>query len=209
MNVIALIGDISESRKVKNRDELQRKLRAALEEVNRDNPALLSPFTITLGDEFQAVYRNADRLFRDLWTILLKIFPQKVRFSLGMGILTTEINPRQAIGMDGPAFYHARSGIQELKKSGYLFRIVGDGIPHLNLLNQTLNLISHQSSNWSKNRLKILIGLLEGKNASALAQELSISRVAVYKNINAGALEVIRELGSEISEILNRRLTDK
>lgn len=209
MNVIALIGDISESRKVKNRDELQRKLRAALEEVNRDNPALLSPFTITLGDEFQAVYRNADRLFRDLWTILLKIFPQKVRFSLGMGILTTEINPRQAIGMDGPAFYHARSGIQELKKSGYLFRIVGDGIPHLNLLNQTLNLISHQSSNWSKNRLKILIGLLEGKNASALAQELSISRVAVYKNINAGALEVICELGSEISEILNRRLTDK
>ena len=209
MKVIALIGDISESRKVKKRDELQKKLRAALEEVNRDNPALLSPFTITLGDEFQAVYRNADRLFRDLWTILLRIFPQKVRFSFGVGILTTEINPQQAIGMDGPAFYHARSGIQELKKSDYLFRIVGDRIPYQNLLNQTLNLISHESSNWGMNRLKILIGLLEGKNAASLAQELSISRVAVYKNIKAGALEVIHELGNEIRAILNRQLNEK
>ncbi|HFE63174.1 MAG TPA: hypothetical protein ENK14_02015 [Caldithrix sp.] len=206
MKIIALIGDILSSREVPERNELQQKLDRTLSQVNRSNPALLSPYTITLGDEFQAVYRNADSLFEDIWQIMLGIFPQKIRFSIAVGTLSTPINRRQAIGMDGPAFHFAREGIQQLKKTSYLFKLSGEAFPEQELINYSLNLISADVNNWEKNRMQILVGLLLGKKRKDLAEQLGISNVAVYKNIRAGALEAIIGIGRESAKLINREL---
>lgn len=206
MKVLSLIGDIHGSRTVTDRESLQKRLAAALKTVNRQNDSLLSPYTITLGDEFQAVYRDAGRLFRDIWSIIPEVYPHKIRFAIGVGPLTTEINPRQAIGMDGPAFHYARSGIQDMKESPYLFRITGENMDHQNLINQSLNLISYWIDNWEKNRFLILLGLYLGKSSKQMATALGISTVAVYKNINAGALEVVKSLTQEIGVLIDREL---
>lgn len=204
--IIALIGDILSSREVSEREALQQKLEYTLNQVNRRNPALLSPYTITLGDEFQAVYRNADSLFEDIWRIMLGIFPRRIRFSIGVGTLSTPINRRQAIGMDGPAFHFAREGIQQLKKTPYLLKLSGEAFPEQELINYSLNLISANINTWEKNRLQILVGLLLGKKRKDLAGQLGISTVAVYKNIKAGALEAIIGIGRETAELINREL---
>jgi hypothetical protein len=81
--------------------------------VNGENMHLISPYTITLGDEFQAVLKNARHLFGDIITILYVIYPTKIRFSIGIGDIQTPVNPNQAIGMDGTAFYNARTGIDK------------------------------------------------------------------------------------------------
>jgi len=114
---IVIIGDIISSRKVENRNALQSKLLDVFNELNSPDHEnhLVSPYTITLGDEFQAVYDNANCLFLDSIRILERTFPQKIRFSFGIGEISTDINREQSLGMDGSAFYYAREGITHLK----------------------------------------------------------------------------------------------
>jgi hypothetical protein len=55
--VVAVIADIVESREIPDRAHFQRRLKQVLDEPNsRAVDSLLSPFTLRVGDEFQAVY---------------------------------------------------------------------------------------------------------------------------------------------------------
>jgi hypothetical protein len=217
MQYIALIGDIVNSKGQARRGDLQRMLADVLKENSERKPKLASPYTITLGDEFQAVYKSADNLFLDIFSILAKIAPTEARFGIGVGELTTAINPKQALGMDGPAFHRARDSITILKKSGYLIRVQGNPPPqeekevydHWKLLNNLLNFVSHKVGAWEQNRLRILVGLLKGQSVAELERELGVSNVAVYKNINAGPLDELLGLCHEITNLLNRELKSR
>jgi len=206
MKLIALIADIVKSREIKDRDKFQNGLENQLQLINKRNKNLLSPYTLTLGDEFQAVYSKADNLFNDIWEIMSKLYPHKARFALGVGTLTTPVNPKRAIGMDGPAFHFARNSISELKETSYLMKIAGEGISHLTLLNSCLYLVSQSAANWSANRYQVLTGLLAGWSRKKIADQLGISTVAVYKNINKGSLDVLINLNNEICKMLNEAL---
>lgn len=211
MLYLTLIGDIVDSKQVARRADLQKRLALALRKINERKPPPVSPYTITLGDEFQAVYKNADTLFPDLFSILAEIHPVEARFGVGVGALTTPLNPKQALGMDGPAFHRAREAITVLKKSGYLIRLQGEPrqAPESDpwkLLNHLLNFVTHKVGAWEKNRLRIMGGLLAGRTAAELEDELGVSKVAVYKNINAAALDELVGLCQEITAILNREL---
>lgn len=211
MKYLAIIGDVIGSRQLNRREEFQARLSAVLKARSHLNRALVSPYTITLGDEFQAVYRSADALFRDLIAILAAIHPVRARFAIGVGELSTAINRKQALGMDGPAFHRARAAMTELKDSPYLIRIQGSTPPDetadaSRLLNPLFNLVTHRVRGWSRNRLRILEGLLAEKTVAELEKELRISKVAVYKNINAAALDEVRTLCEEVTRLLNREL---
>jgi hypothetical protein len=209
---IALIADIVDSKQLARRDVFQLKLTASLKAVSSRNHALVSPYTITLGDEFQAVYRSADRLFLDIFSIMRDIYPAKARFAIGIGKLTTEINRKQALGMDGPAFHRAREAIIRLKETSYLINLQGTppsqapDFDHWKLFHHLLNFVSHKVGAWEENRLRILCGLLSGQSVAELETELRISKVAVYKNINAAALDELQGLCNEITRFLNREL---
>ncbi len=203
MKKIVLIGDIVSSRKIKNRSLTQQKFEETFKQINKKNKPLISPFTITLGDEFQAVYEKADLLFYNIWQILQYTSPIKIRFSIGVGEITTPINKKQAIGMDGPAFYFAREGMEELKETNNLFILKGEGISNSELLNQILFLLSHQINGWKQTRYKIITSLYEGISVKEMADRLGITDKAVYKNIDAGALQNIKRLTDEISRQIN------
>ncbi len=200
---IALIGDIVSSQKIKNRAEIQKKLKALFKNINAKSGSIESPYTITLGDEFQAVYKNPESLFKNIWEILLAVYPEKIRFSIGIGELSTPINKKQAIGMDGPAFYSARNGLEEIKQTSYTINISGDKIPNENLLRQSLYLISFLSHGWKKTRLQIIKLMYDGLTVKKIAKKIKISDKAVYKNINAGALNVVINLTNEIESVIN------
>lgn len=215
MNYLALIGDVVDSRHLPKRDAFQVQLAEALKKAGARNATLASPYTITLGDEFQAVYRSAERLFLDLFSIWRDLHPEKVRFAIGVGELSTAINPKQALGMDGPAFHRAREAITVLKKTGYRIRLQGERAPQgpmfdpWNLLNSSFNLVSHEVESWGKNRLHIMCGLLAGRAVAQMEKELGISKVAVYKNINAAALDELKELCDEAALFLNQEIKKK
>lgn len=205
MNHLALIADIVGSRKLINRGAVQRRLKGVLDDLNANPDQLASPYTITLGDEFQAVFTGADRLFPDIFAIMAAVHPVELRFSIAVGPLETPINPDQAIGMDGPVFYRARDLLEQMKEQDRVLDVAGltdaDG-----LLNAALGLFNHQVRKWRANRLDILQRLLQGWEVAAIADHLDITEQSVYKNIREGALESAIQLIHALTGRLNHSL---
>jgi hypothetical protein len=205
VNVICVIGDVVQSRHAEDRQKLQRQIAAQFAQLNRaEDHKLVSPYTLTLGDEFQAVYQGADNLFRDCWSILYSVYPVRVRFSIGVGGLTTSINRKRAIGMDGPAFYSARDGIAEMKSSGAIFHVTRESEQVSKWINLSLHLISHFTAKWKKNRVYIFHRLLSGDNPKRIAQKASLTVTSVYKNIQVGALDTLVSIFKEIENDIDR-----
>jgi hypothetical protein len=210
VRTIAIIGDIVLSKDIPRRDAFQRKLGSALESLGgTKGSGLASPFTITLGDEFQAVYRTPQGLWADAISLLASLHPVQVRFGIGAGELTTKLNAKQALGMDGPAFHRARAAIGALKGGEGRFRIEGEDETEWALANHALSFLSHYLTGWSKNRLHVLAALLHGRTVSDFERELPISKVAIYKNINAAALDDVANMLHAIGRSLDKALHDE
>ncbi|HSH43735.1 MAG TPA: SatD family protein, partial [Arenicellales bacterium] len=200
---LALIGDLEDSRALAPRERAaaQQALKRVLGELedSRDG-GFASPPTITLGDEFQTVYRRADDLFLHIWRIQAALHPLALRFGMGRGAINTEINPERAIGMDGPAFHRARAALAHLKEAGGHFRLeTGNPDSHVSkLINHSLELISHEMDGWQQRRLEILCRLKSGQKYDRISEALGISKSAFYKNVEAGALNTIIAIADTI-----------
>ena len=203
MNRLVMIADIIDSRNLTNRKQVQTKLESVLGKLNGERQQLLSPYTITLGDEFQVVYDSADRVFPDILAIMQGLHPVELRFALGVGPLSTDINPDRAIGMDGPAFYRARDLLADMKQNSRTLAITGltedDGLQEA-----ALGLFNLQLRKWRPNRLAILQQLLQKQDVAAIAQHLGITERSVYKNIHEGGLSYAIQL----IQALTRRMDD-
>jgi hypothetical protein len=209
--LLVLIGDIEDSKSVQNedREDLQEVLSDELQALNTQyQEGMVSPYTITLGDEFQAVFDGADVVFVQMLKIISAIHPIGVRFSLAVGEIDTSINTEQAIGMDGPAFHRARRGVELLKESEYIFNIgfEEDDSPELKIINNSLQLLSGQIRRWNKRRLTILHMMKEGYDYKEISEALEISKPAFYKNKDAGMLDVVGELTDNITQVINQKL---
>jgi len=205
MRKIVLIGDIVASKSLENRNEVQRNLKSALKKVNNSNESLLSPLTVTLGDEFQGLYKNSDRLFSDIWQIISIMHPVRIRFSIGIGEIETPINKKQTIGMDGSAFHSAREGLEQIKKDTFLFNI-NFTERNIFLLQKNLSLLSHLTESWNGTRHKIFFQIINGQSVSSIAKNLQISKKAVYKNINSAGLNILKDLMIELSKHIYKLL---
>ncbi len=209
MNRLIVIADIVASRDIADRAAVQRDLKAALDGLNRQTDGLLSPYTITLGDEFQAVLSTAGRVFTDMLAIRAAVYPVRLRFAVSIGTLATPINPNQAIGMDGPAFHAARESIEQLKQGDHQLALAGEipGQPQ-DLMHSTLNLLDRHWQSWLANRLVILHRLLQGDTVATLAKSLKISEQAVYKNIRQGGLDDVTESIQTLTRYLDAALAE-
>lgn len=100
---------------------LMKDFKEIIESINKENKKrLLSPLTITLGDEFQGIARSLE----DSISLIIKIEEKivhlqkniKLRYVLNHGFIDTKINPNIAYGMLGEGLTHARQ-LLELSKS--------------------------------------------------------------------------------------------
>lgn len=203
---LVLIGDLVASRQADDRAALQRTLGAALADANRAGAGrLVSPWTITLGDEFQAVYGGPAGVLRDLVGLQAALLPARVRFAIGIGPMATPINPDQALGMDGPAFYAARDGIEALKESGRSLAVAGNlDSGDARWAAALLAVVDALSRKWRPNRFEVLYRLLGDEPVADIAAALDLSVQAVYRNIRDGELELVMELLALLGELLNR-----
>lgn len=209
---IVLVGDIKGSKKLKEseRKAAQEKLKVALDELNKEGEGIISQYSITLGDEFQGVLKNADGLFDQIWHILAALNPVMIRFSVGIGTITTAIQKEHVLSMDGPAFHIARKGIGELKEGNSLFSInleKGES-PELQVINQSLHLISLQVQSWKSNRITLQHLLRKGMDYKKIPGEIDISERAFYKNKKAGSLDLVNSLFNNVQDYINNQLKE-
>ena len=116
----AIISDIVKSRKLLDRDAVQDALRKELMRINRKYESVIaSKFLITIGDEFQGLLTDGSRILDIMTEIQFALHPVKLRIGIGLGGISTRINPEMAIGADGPAYYKARESLLEIKKLSF------------------------------------------------------------------------------------------
>lgn len=184
---------------------------------NTSHRDLLSPYTVTLGDEFQVVLGSAKRLFADLTSIQAELLgtanaahqdplASSIRFSVALGRLTTPLNSDQAIGMDGPAFHAAREGIEQLKKSGHTFLVSGMGDALDELCNSSLALVSHAMTGWTARRHWVLAERMRRTDVAAIAERLGVSAAAVYKNLSQGGVDVVCRNLLAVAQVIDSSL---
>ncbi|NLJ18796.1 SatD family protein, partial [Globicatella sulfidifaciens] len=165
MQYIAMIGDVIESKSIKERQQAQDQLNKILKQLNEQyQTTIVSNFTITTGDEFQALLTAKAPFLRIMDEILMAFRPYKVRFGFGLGEMMTEINNEISIGADGPAYWHARAAIEYIhEKNDYGMtqaRIGHKNTETVEDLNHYLALTEYIRSSWVTSQNDLLAVLL-------------------------------------------------
>jgi hypothetical protein len=213
---IALIGDIKESKKLSNRNEVQKNLNIVLEEINKKyKNDISSKFIITLGDEFQGLLCNGANTMEIISEIERKMHPVKIRFGVGIGEITTDINKELSIGADGPGYYMARTAIEYLKdnekrkqakSTDIRFEINGDNRSSTTMINTILSLITVIKESWSDRQREIIWDMLEHQDSQLeVAKRLAIKQPTVQKSLSKGNYytykDAVDTIGQALAEI--------
>lgn len=122
---IILMADIVDSRKAP-----QKKLMKTFQKITNDinyekSDVLLSPITITLGDEFQCIVKSVEAGVDIMIALDEKRIQQqadfKLRYVLSEGIVDTPINQRIAYGMLGDGLTKARETLTNSKSAPHRY----------------------------------------------------------------------------------------
>lgn len=212
---IAVIGDLQQSRKLQSRDDVQKRLKGLLREINQGyGQELASCFSVTLGDEFQGLLKKPEKLLEILFLIKFRLYPVKARFGVGFGDITTDIDPRQSIGADGPAYHAARNMINEVKRQeGGKKALKGDirlgrSVPDecLDALSAGLALMHHLETGWTdKQRENISDSLLKGLNQSEIAQERGLYQSTIHRSLVSAGYYEFEGAFHDFQRLLNRQ----
>ena len=187
---IAIIGDIRDSRDLESRKDTQQKLKKILYEINeRYSDDITSKFLITLGDEFQGLLSNGKNLINIIQEIKIKIYPVEIRFGVGIGKITTEINTEMALGADGPGYYNARRAIELLKENEKKNKKVVSDIyiedenkKRVVLINTIFELIKVIEENWTERQRDIIWDMMQYKDTQKnVAMRNGITQSSVNK----------------------------
>jgi hypothetical protein len=214
---IAVVGDIVGSKKIQDRKAIQDKLSKVLYEVNEMYyKDIASKFMITLGDEFQGLLTAGTHALEIIEKIERQMYPTNIRFGIGVGRITTDINPDFPLGADGPAYYSARKMINELKtaekkkmeaKADIKIEIENN-LDIAELINTVFSLNTTIKAKWTKRQREIIDAYLNGYGTqSDIAQKIGINQSNVQKALaNSNfytyqkALETVTKILSNIKE---------
>ena len=213
---LALIADVIDSKTVQERLDLQKQVEKTLQKMNElFGDYLASRFTLTLGDEFQALLKVDAPVFQIIDTLRSELTPTQLRFGIGLGEIVTAIDPLQSVGADGPAYWNARAAINFVHQKndyGNTQIYFSSGKENQDFFVNSL-IASGEAirSGWRDSQEEILLNLLKRSvysesfsqqdlaqslaiNPSALSKRLKSSSVRVYLRGRAGALASIQSI---------------
>lgn len=198
---LALIADVIDSKMVQERFDLQKQVEITLQKMNElFGDYLASRFTLTLGDEFQALLKVDAPVFQIIDTLRSELTPTQLRFGIGLGEIVTDIDPLQSIGADGPAYWNARAAINLVHQKndyGNTQIYFSSGKENQDFFVNAL-IASGEAirSGWRDSQEEILLNLLkrsvysESFSQQDLAQSLAINPSALSKRLKSSSVRV-------------------
>lgn len=194
MIYLVLIGDIVASKAIRNRSQFQSQFETVLEQASQQyRPILISPLTLTIGDEFQAVLGGTANLFQLIAFVEQQMSSVAFRFGFGLGAIVTEINTQRAIGMDGPAFHFARQAVELARKEEKSYYFACEDTHLQERLNILLSWIDLTIKRWSDQRKGIFYFYRQKMKQRTIAEKMNLSQPAVSQNINDKSLILVEK----------------
>ena len=109
-----IIGDIKESRRLENWQNMFMELRKTLRGINRRvSDVIVVTLQPTVGDEFQGAISALEKAF-DIYNFIRSELQVDVYYGIGIGSIEKPLN--KEMGMRGSGFYRARDALEVCKK---------------------------------------------------------------------------------------------
>ncbi len=210
-NYSILMADIVNSRRA-SQERLMYEFNSIVEYINSEfKETVLSPLTITLGDEFQGVisdFPNAIQLIPHIEEyIILKDFDITLRYVLNYGLIETKINREIAYGMLGEGLTEAREHLNKIKTSKHRIQIL---INHNAFLQETLNdlfkIYQNYIDQWSlKERPFLQEFIINNKNYKEVAESLNLNISSSWrrqKTLNIEEYFLVKKLITNLTKKL-------
>lgn len=186
MKHIILMGDV-----IKSRGKEQQRLILELQETvlfinTKYKDEILSPLTITLGDEFQAVLKNINaglKIIIEIEEYIIKNkFSFKLRFVLNEGIIDTKINSKVAYEMLGEGLTFTRNKLNQLKSTDNRFNVFIDELNLSKVINNSFVILDNIINKWDiETDFEIVASFLENIDYKTVASKLNRNRSLIWK----------------------------
>jgi hypothetical protein len=180
MDYPILMADVIDSRNV-NSTNLMLEFKNVVKYINTKwSKEILSPLTITLGDEFQGIVNSTENIFKiifDIEEIIIKeSLNLKLRYVVNLGKIETKINNKIAYEMLGEGLTLAREKLIELKSNKNRFKIITkQNIIAQDIINDLFKIYENYVDGWKGNELYIVNEFLQGKDYKEIAKKLNVN----------------------------------
>ena len=201
------MGDVVGSSEL-DADLVQQSLKTFVQVVNETyNSSILSPLTITLGDEFQGVcadtVQGVELLLNMERTVLEQQLPFRMHFVLLEGEIDTEINSKTAYGMLGKGLTEARELLSSKKRDRRRFELRLNQPFLTTQLNRLFGILDALSQNWKPEDYALIVSMLEHQNNQTVADLHQKNRAQIWKRRNTLQIETYRLTSAVISDLIN------
>lgn len=216
MYYVILMADILESGE-KDANELMLEFKKTVKYIN-DNwqKNIISPLTITLGDEFQAIIDNVQNAVNIIIEIeefiIAKGFTFKLRYVLNLGKIETEINREIAYEMLGEGLTDARKALTDLKKSEsrFLIKFKKEDWRIEKMFNDTFRIFQYYIDSWKVNDYGIASNFIMHDDYKVIADKFGINRSTAWrrrKSLNIEEFETVKRIINNLTYIYEHDLT--
>ncbi len=180
-----LMADIINSRNMKQAG-LMVSFKELVAQANKERgDQLLSPLTITLGDEFQGVLPSLSAALGLIFFIEECIIasgrPFTLRYVLEEGIIDTPINPKRAYEMLGSGLTLAREALTALKEEKNRFDIRLEDKKKQAAINNSFVALQGITDEWKQKDYYILAAFLQQPDYKKVAADLKKERSLMWK----------------------------
>lgn len=117
MKYVAVMFDIIESRRYKDRYDVQNVLMESISYLNWVyRYAIKKDVVSSAGDEFQGLFIDLQTAFLYIRKLQLLIYPIKIRCGIGYGEIKYDVEKWTSSAIDGEAYYLCRDAISSIRK---------------------------------------------------------------------------------------------
>jgi hypothetical protein len=172
---------------------------------------ILSPFTITLGDEFQGVAKSLKGVLESIFYLeengIRRGYDFKLRYIAHYGEIQTKLNRKIAYEMLGPGLTFARGMLSDKRRDRprFLFMLENDYLS--NNLNRLGKILESLTDRWKVKDFPLISEMLSNHNNKEVGLKHKKNRSQVWKRRKQLFIEEYQLLKSSIFDLekINKR----
>lgn len=179
------MGDVVSSSKYESKS-VQKQLKTLTERCNDVlESRLLSPYTITLGDEFQGIPNSLEASIQTLFfyeeECLRQLCEFKLHYVVHYGQIETEINHDIAYEMMGPGLTTARKMLGSKKRGRKRFRFALDDDTYTKQLSRLFEVLDTIIKSWKQDDYLLILDMIENENNAEVGEKHDKNRDQIWK----------------------------
>jgi hypothetical protein len=189
-----IMGDIITSRESKDAGKMMNSFRETIDQINaKHEKNILSPLTVTGGDEFQGVAADIDSLL----TILLDIDESfqlqtelNLRYVLHYGAIATAINPKSSYEMYGEGLTFAHEKLENYSRDQGRFYFSIDPVALSDHLQDAFFIYQSLVDDWREADVEVVRTYLTHQDYKSLFEQgMYKTRSGAWKKVQTLKLE--------------------